>query len=394
MKGCGNMKRTKRTLSFLAAAALLLMLCACAGDKTDPQPTETATAAATTVETTTVSETTAPATEATDLLTKMTLEEKVGQMFFVRCPDVGAAQWITQYHPGGFVLFGRDFEDKSANDVINTIHGYQTASSVPMLIGVDEEGGTVVRVSAEPKLRSKPFLSPKDTYAAGGWDAVTQTESEKAELLLSLGINVNLAPVCDVTSNPDSFMFDRSFSGDTQEVSRFVTDAVTAYRKQGLGCVLKHFPGYGDNTDTHEDMSYDDKPYEEFVTNDFPPFSTGVDAGAGCVMVAHTIMACQDAEHPASLSEAVHKVLRDELHFDGVIMTDDLAMDAIAKYTGADEAAVAAVKCGNDLLCCTDVATQVPAVLKAVQSGEISEEQINASVKRILRWKEHLGLIK
>ncbi len=379
--------RVKHGIAILLTLTMLL-LCACSGaPKNSGAPTAQPTNEVQT------EPTAAPADKLGEMIADMTLEEKVGQMFYVRCPDVGAADWIQTYHLGGLILFGRDFADKTAAEIKNNISTYQAASKIPLLIGVDEEGGTVVRVSDNQNLRSSAFPSPKEVFRNGGWGAVAQTETEKADLLLSLGINVNMAPVCDVTSNTESFMYDRSFSGDAQEVCTFVTTAVGICKQKRLGTVLKHFPGYGDNTDTHDDMSYDSKPYADFAATDFLPFQAGINAGADCVLVAHNIVASMDDKLPASLSEKVHRVLRDDLRFDGVVMTDDLVMQAITNYTGADAAAVAAAKCGNDILCCTDVETQYPAVLAAVQNGDISEEQINASVKRILQWKYNLGLI-
>lgn len=376
---------TKRTLSLFLVPAMLFGLAACS-KAPSPQPAEATTAA-------TEPQTTVSPTDS--LFESMTLEEKVGQLFYMCYPDDSFAETIKNYHLGGLVLFGAHFEDKTADQIRQQIKAYQqSAEKVGLLIGVDEEGGDVVRVSSNPNVRSEAFWSPKVTYQDGGWDAVTAAETEKADLLLSLGVNVNNAPVCDVTSNEESFIYSRSFSGDVNDVCTYVTKTVDICREKKLGTVLKHFPGYGDNTDTHEDMAYDEKPYEDFQQVDFLPFKAGIKAGADAVMVAHNIVTGMDANVPASLSAKVHQILRDELHFDGVIMTDDLSMQAITQYTGSDAAAVAAVKCGNDLLCCTDVAAQYPAVLAAVKNGEIPEEQINASVRRILRWKEHLGLIK
>ena len=376
---------TKRTLSLFLVPAMLFGLAACS-KAPSPQPAEATTAAA-------EPQTTVSPTDS--LFESMTLEEKVGQLFYMCYPDDSFPETIKNYHLGGLVLFGAHFEDKTADQIRQQIKAYQqSAEKVGLLIGVDEEGGDVVRVSSNPNVRSEAFWSPKVTYQDGGWDAVTAAETEKADLLLSLGVNVNNAPVCDVTSNEESFIYSRSFSGDVNDVCTYVTKTVDICREKKLGTVLKHFPGYGDNTDTHEDMAYDEKPYEDFQQIDFLPFKAGIKAGADAVMVAHNIVTGMDANVPASLSAKVHQILRDELHFDGVIMTDDLSMQAITQYTGSDAAAVAAVKCGNDLLCCTDVAAQYPAVLAAVKNGEIPEEQINASVRRILRWKEHLGLIK
>ena len=390
------MKITKRFSAIALAAVMLSSLSSCSGGGSSSQNSASSGASpsgASVVETTEVTK--PPETDIADkLLSEMTLEEKVGQMFYSAAPAGAGEEWITKYHMGGYVLFGNDFDGKSADDVRAMIQGYQMRSKVPLLIGVDEEGGTVLRVSYHEQLRSSGFDSPKNVYQSGGWEAIDATETEKAELLTSLGINVNNAPVCDITSNPDSFIYDRSFSGDPDEVSTFVKKVVDICKDKKLGTVLKHFPGYGDNTDTHEDMSYDSRPLDDFRNRDFIPFKAGIEAGADSIMVAHNIMADVDADYPASLSKKVHDIIRNELGFDGVIMTDDLAMQAITKYTGTEAAAVTAAKCGNDILCCTDVEAQYPAVLEAVKNGEIPQEQIDASVKRILKWKQNLGLIK
>ena len=328
-----------------------------------------------------------------NLLSIMSLEEKVGQMFYVRCPETDAVKKISQYHSGGYILFGRDFKDKSKSQVVSAINSYQSASDIPMLIGVDEEGGTVVRASSTPKLRSTPFLSPRNTYKNGGWTAIENDAKQKANLLLSLGINVNMAPVCDITSNSNAFMYDRSFGNNADSVCKFVDRYVSVTKENNLGTVLKHFPGYGNCADTHTGIAYDNRSYSQFESSDFKPFITGIEKGADCILVAHNIVKCMDKKYPASLSKKVHKIIRNELDFDGVVMTDDLSMEAIRDYTGDDTAAVFAVKAGNDVLCCTDVDVQYPAVLKAVKSGEISQKQIDKSVKRILIWKYNLGLL-
>lgn len=326
-------------------------------------------------------------------INQMTTEEKVGQMFYVRCPNTNGLEQINQYHIGGYILFGKDFENKTKEEVKSTIQSYQDEAKIPLLIGVDEEGGTVVRVSSNPNLRESPFLSPKDTFANGGWDGITDDAKEKAKLLLSLGINVNMAPDCDITSDTDGFMYDRSFSNNVDDVDKFVSTVVSISKENHLGTVLKHFPGYGNNVDTHTGIAYDNRDYSEFTEKDFKPFIAGINAGADCILVSHNIVNCMDKNYPASLSENVHKIIRNELNFDGVIMTDDLIMDAITQFTGDKSAAVIATKAGNDLLCCSSVDTQYPAVLKAVNNKEIPMSQINASVKRILKWKINLGIL-
>ena len=326
-------------------------------------------------------------------ISQMTTEEKVGQMFYVRCPDTNALEQINQYHIGGYILFGKDFENKTKEEVTNTIQSYQNKAKIPLLIGVDEEGGTVVRVSSNPNLRESPFLSPKDTFANGGCDGIINDAEEKAKLLLSLGINVNMAPDCDITSDTNGFMYDRSFSDNVDDVDKFVSTVVSTSKENHLGTVLKHFPGYGNNVDTHTGIAYDNRDYSEFTEKDFKPFISGINAGADCILVSHNIVNCMDKNHPASLSENVHKIIRNQLNFNGVIMTDDLIMDAITQFTGDESAAVIATKAGNDLLCCSSVDTQYPAVLNAVKNNEIPISQINESVKRILKWKIDLGIL-
>lgn len=332
-------------------------------------------------------------TQAEKLLSSMTLEEKVGQLFFVRVPAEEAAQAVAQYHFGGYILFGRDFQDKSREQVRADIQGYQDSAKVPLLLGVDEEGGTVVRASANPDICDEPYWSPRRLYEAGGLDLVLSVERDKIRTLQGLGLNVNFAPVCDITQQEGAFLYDRSLGQDARTTAGYVGEVVSLYGEEGMGCVLKHFPGYGNNPDTHTGIAVDERPYEAFQREDFLPFEAGVQAGAGCVLVSHNIVTCRDGEAPASLSPEWHRVLREELGFTGCIITDDLVMDAIQEYCDASSAAVQAVQAGNDLLCCSDYETQYPAVLAAVESGELSEERIEESALRVLRWKEELGLL-
>ncbi|MEI7883817.1 MAG: glycoside hydrolase family 3 N-terminal domain-containing protein [Clostridia bacterium] len=326
------------------------------------------------------------------ILQNMTLEEKVGQMFFARCPEKAAAEKALEYHLGGYVLFSEDFQDKTRRQVISDIKGYQNAAKIPLLIGVDEEGGSINRLSLYRAFRAVPFWSPQDLYKEGGWNLIISDTEEKSTLLKSLGININLAPVCDVSTDSSDFIHDRTFGQAAAQTSEYVKRVVETMNSMKMGSVLKHFPGYGNNIDTHTGISYDKRSYESFVASDFLPFAAGIKAGAGAVLVSHNIVAFMDSENPASLSPEVHRILREELGFEGVIMTDDLYMDAIRQFTGEKKAAVIAVLAGNDLLVCTDFEVQIPAVLAAVQDGTITENQIETAVTRILLWKLELGI--
>lgn len=339
----------------------------------------------------------APVTEPADplqeLLDSMTLEEKVGQLFLARCPATGAAEDIQSYHFGGYILFGRDFDKQTPDSVSQTLHNYQAVSSIPMLIAVDEEGGTVCRVSNRTAFRSSRFPSPRSAYAQGGMEQVLAVEREKAALLKHLGINVNMAPVCDIATELDAFLYDRSLGQDPEETGRFISSTVSIMRDDQLGSVLKHFPGYGNNADTHIGIVRDERSLQELEERDLVPFSDGIAAGCDAILVSHTIVTALDDQLPASLSPAVHTYLRQTMGFEGVIITDDLVMQAITDAYGAEEAAILAVLAGNDLLCSSEYTLQHPAVMGAVISERISMDQLDTSVMRILKWKQELGLL-
>lgn len=349
-------------------------------ESTEPEPTEPE-----------PTETLSPAEQ---LLERLSPEEKVGQLFLARCPDIQAVEDVQTYHLGGYVLFGRDFENRSPEQVQKNLESYQNAATVPMLIAVDEEGGDVTRVSCYSQFRSSKFSSPRYLFQQGGMDQIRQTEEEKCQLLKSLGINVNLAPVCDITTDSDSFMYRRSLGQSPELTSQFVAETVEIMSQYGIGSALKHFPGYGNNVDTHIGSAVDERPLSQLEGCDLIPFAGGIEAGCGAIMVSHTVVSCFDAEKPASLSYEVHRYLRENMGFDGVIVTDDLVMEAVTDQYGAEEAAVLAVLAGNDLLCSTQYQVQYEAVLEAVKSGRISEEQLNRSVLRILQWKADIGLLE
>ena len=389
----------KRLFTILLAVLSLLSLTACGGSPTeetsqeplvDIQPQEPEAPPEPTPEE-------LAAQEVEDLLASLTLEEKVGQLFFVRVPDTDAVSDVSTYHLGGYILFGRDTADKTADALIQTIQSYQDAAAVdtgiPLLIGVDEEGGTVVRVSSNPHLRASKFPSPQKAYASGGMEAVLADTREKDLLLSALGFNVNLSPVADVSTNPADFMYDRTFGQDAAATADYVAQVVSQMAEDGMGSVLKHFPGYGNNADTHTGIAHDMRSYETFEQADFVPFRAGIEAGANVVLVCHNIVECMDAGMPASLSPRVHEILRQELGFSGVIVTDDLYMRGIRDFMGPADAAVQAVLAGNDLLCCTEFEVQVPAVVEAVRHGVINQAQVDASVLRILCLKQALGLL-
>lgn len=327
------------------------------------------------------------------ILNTMTLEEKVTQMFIVRCPEEGAEELIQKYNLGGYILFAKDFNGKTNQDVINMINGFQEQSKIPMIIAVDEEGGTVCRVSQNSNLRETKFKSPQELYNEGGYERIYADAIEKSELLLSLGINMNLAPVADVVTNNDDYMYKRSFGKNAEETCKYIQTVVKAMKSKNIGCSLKHFPGYGNNKDSHKEMTYDSRSIQEFESIDFLPFKAGIENGADSILVSHNIVVAIDKDYPASLSKKMHDLLREKLGFTGLIITDDLAMSGAKGFAGIEELAVMAVEAGNDLIITSDFEIQKEAVIEGIKNGIISEEKINEAVKRILTYKQrNLGI--
>lgn len=371
----------------LALLTGALLLCSCgnaAQESTEQTPQMTVPS----------EETTSPPIDSLQaLLNRMTLEEKVGQLFLARCPEEGAVTDAAAYHLGGYILFGQDFDGETPESVRQTIASYQEAAKIPMFIAVDEEGGTVTRISRIPEFRFERFPSPRNLYAQGGLELVLALEAEKAIFLQDLGINVNMAPVCDVSTVPGAFMYARSLGESPETTGKFAAGTVSRMSEFGVGAVLKHFPGYGENADTHTGIARDSRSLQQLTEVDLVPFRAGISAGAEAILISHTIVEAMDASLPATLSQAVHAYLRETMGFDGVAVTDDLSMQAITDSFGAGESAVLAVLAGNDLLCSTEYPIQYRAVLEAAQDGRISAERLEEAVLRILRWKQSLGLL-
>ena len=343
---------------------------------------------------------------AQEILQGMTLSEKVGQMFFVRCPSGDAAKEMEECQLGGYVLFKRDYQDENENWLpedafLSKTDSYSRSAKIPPLIGTDEEGGTVARASRNPNLFPEKAKSPQELFAEGGLAAIYQDAFEKNSRLLHCGINVNLAPVADVATDENAFIYDRTLGQNAEATAEYIAGVVKMMshcdldgEQRAIGAVLKHFPGYGNNADTHTGIAIDERSIETFREEDFLPFRAGMEAGPCAVMVSHNIVKCMDEELPATLSPAVHRILREELGFDGVIITDDMGMSALETYTADGTATVMAIQAGNDMIMTADYREQIAQVILALEDGTLTEERIDESVLRILQWKMELGILE
>lgn len=331
--------------------------------------------------------------KASELLSNMTLEEKVGQMFLIRCNSITSFDDINKYKVGGFILFDANINGETKESLSATIKSYQENSDINMIMAIDEEGGIVNRLSWYPEFRAVPFYSPQELYNEGGYQLIISDTKEKATLLKSIGINMNLAPVCDISTDPNDYIYPRTFGKNAQETANYIETVVRTMKENNIGSALKHFPGYGSNLDTHSGISVDNRSYDSFINNDFIPFKAGIDAGADSILVSHNIISSIDENLPASLSKSVHDIIRNDLGFNGVIMTDDLQMSAIKEYIGEINSAIFAVNAGNDLIISSDYNIQIPTVIEAIKNGDIKEEVIDSAVLRVLKLKLNLGII-
>lgn len=325
--------------------------------------------------------------EANEKMKNMSLEEKVGQLFLVRYDGNLASNWIKKYYPGGYIMFAKDFNNQTKESIKKEIDDLQSISKVPLVIAVDEEGGYVTRVSRYPSFRESKFLAPRSYYESGGEKLLEQTEKEKAKLLLSIGVNLNLAPVADVSIDSNDFINIRTFNRNAKETAVLIGKMVNYANEEGISSSLKHFPGYGNNVDTHTGIAIDERSYENFVENDYLPFEEGIKNKVPTVLVSHNIIKCMDSEYPATLSKKVISELREKLNFTGVVITDDLSMSAVNSYVENGSAAVLAVNAGEDLIITSDFVKMYNSVYEAVKNKEIDMETIDKAVRRNIAWK-------
>ncbi len=329
---------------------------------------------------------------ARQLLGEMTLEQKVGQMFLAA--DGVDPETAAQYHLGGVLLQTEGLDHFSKAETAAVLRGYEEAGSIPMLVGVSEEGGAVNTVSVLPQIRQKAYLSPQELLTTGGMKLVDNDAREKSDLLRDLGVNLNLAPVCDVVTDENAMMYPRTAKGDAEDVGRYVETVVTAMHDRKIIGVLKYFPGYGNlPAKEHTDVLTDTRTMEELEAVALSPFARGIEAGAQVVMMGNVIVTAVDDRLPAGLSRDVHNLLRRELDFEGVIISSDLNGLGMGRYGSAGELAVMAVRAGSDLLLTRDYAEAIETVAREVRTGSVAIERIDESVLRILKLKIAFGMM-
>lgn len=325
------------------------------------------------------------------IVASMSQTEKLGQMVMIGIQgtkvDDDSLYMLNQYHMGGVILFDRNMESPEQVKQLTSDLQAQSNEKVPLFIGIDEEGGDVVRMAE--KLTPPP--SQKEIGATGDIEQAKIWAIKTTKSLKDMGINVNFAPVADVGSNDK-----RSYSTDTNTVIDFVRAATKGYQQENIIYSLKHFPGIGKGrVDSHVDSSSIDVTKEILMAEDIIPFKTIIDESDPndyFILVSHLKYPALDEEYPASLSSKIMTdLLRNELGYKGIIITDDMEMGAVANHNDFRSIGVKAVKAGADIvLVCHEYEHQQEVylgLLDAVNSGEISQERIDESVKRIIKVK-------
>lgn len=348
---------------------------------------------------------------ARDILKSMTLNEKIGQMFVVNFELLDSSKGnfyefrkltnimkgnIGMFNVGGVIFFARNIETREQTSQF--IVDLQNASKIPMFISVDEEGGDVARIANNNNMKTTKFPNMQDVGAMNDPEYANNMGATIGKEIKELGFNLDYAPVADVKTNiTNTEIGNRSLGSDPKVVSSLVKEIVTGMQEQGVSSTLKHFPGHGEaSEDSHKGAVNVESDLNRLRDVDFLPFRAGIKAGADFIMVSHiSISRVTEDTVPSSLSSLVMKdILRKELGFKGIIITDALNMKAITNDYSAGDAAVASVQAGTDMLLMPEDLEQAYfAVFNAVLNGTITEEQINQSVTRILETKIRRGII-
>lgn len=395
----------KRLTALLLATGLLL--CGCAREEAAPPPSIDDFMPETAPPTEPTTEQKAKTPE--ELLSEMTLDQKIHQLFIIT-PEAltgysqvvqfgGASKTALREHPvGGIVYFSQNLEDTAQTRTMlsDTLHYAISTTGVGVFLAVDEEGGQVARVAES--LGTNKF-SPMQKYGnRDDADEAFEIGQTIGSDIRHMGFNLDFAPVADVNLSDTNELGDRIFSDDPYVVSNMVSAVVKGLQSSKVAATLKHFPGLGaeDGNAHTDDKIIIDRSLYQLRETEFIPFIGGIQAGADFVMVSHQIVTGIGDNLPASLSETVcTEILREELEFDGIIITDSFQMNTISGKYSSDEAAVMAIEAGVDMILMPDsFTTALDGIRDAVEEEVITEERIDESVLRILKEKQKLGLLE
>lgn len=340
-----------------------------------------------------------------EIISGMTLEEKAAQLFMITPEALTGMDPVTaagettrkaleEYPVGGIIYFRKNLVNpEQVRTMTANIQTYaMERTGLPLLLSVDEEGGSVTRFGNNPGFDFDASADMKAIGESGDPQQAYELGERLGSFLYDLGINMDNAPDADVLSNPQNTVVrDRSFGSDCEVVSEMALAELRGLESQGVIGLLKHFPGHGATAgDTHEGYAYTDASLEEMMANELVPFADGIEAGVDVIMVGH--ISCPKVtgdDLPASLSEKMTtQILRQEMGYDGFLITDAMNMGAVSENYSSSEAAVAAIRAGIDMILMPqDFQQAYEGILNAVESGELTEERIDESLRRITALK-------
>lgn len=344
---------------------------------------------------------------AEEILNSMSMEEKFYQLFIVTPEQLTGAPIVTQAGDatksaletqpvGGIIYFAQNIV--SRDQCVEMIENTKSYAKYGLFISVDEEGGRVARVGSNPAMGTTSFSSMASVGETGDKEEAYLVGNILGTELQEIGFNLDYAPDADVNSNPSNTVIgDRSFSSDPQTAADMVTAAVHGFEDSGMLSCIKHFPGHGDTaTDSHYGAAASYKTMEELEACEFLPFQAGIEAGVPCAMVGHISLPNVTGDStPATLSqEIVTGMLREQLGYEGLIITDSMKMQAVSSYYSSGDASVKAIQAGIDcILMPADLNGAVQGLQTALDNGELTEDEINEHVLRILKTKIRYGII-
>ena len=352
--------------------------------------------------------TSAEEARAAQLLENMTLEQKIYQMFFVTPESLTGVETATRAgdatkealldNPVGGLLYAeKNIEDEEQiKALLSGTQAFLTdGGKLPAFLAIDEEGGDVAPVASV--LETTAFDTMAEIGASEDIDGASAMGTTIAKELSALGFNVNFAPIADLTDEDGNEVIgSRSFGTDASLVSSLVAAVISGTQNNGVLNAVSHFPGLGSiNGVAHIERTRIDRSIDELEANELLPFQAAADSKAGFIVVSHAVLTALDDQRPCSMSPAVMELLRNNLGYQGIILTDTMDIPAITDHYGAGEAALNAVTAGADMLLCPeDLDEAVETLLKAVESGKLTQDRIDESVTRILAAKIRLGLIE
>lgn len=334
-----------------------------------------------------------------EVIENMSVEEKIGQMIFssISGTELGAEEekLIHQYKVGGIIVNKKNITSPSQMVAYMNSLKEENKNNVPLFFGIDQEGGRIAKLPGDLRAIPSHFEIGKQNDPSFAFEIGTVL----GKLVSSFGFNVNFAPVLDINSNPENPVIgDRSFGINPDVVSKLGIQMMKGIQGENIIPAIKHFPGHGDTSvDSHDELPVVQKTMPELEQMELIPFKQAIAEGADMVMIAHILLPSIDLEFPSSMSEAIiTDLLREKIGFDGVVITDDMTMEAITNSFDIGKASVMSVKAGADIVMVAhefeNVVKAITALTTAVENGEITEERIDQSVERILKLKNKYSL--